>query len=110
MNKKKIKEFEYVEPVFHATIVVRIETPTDPYFQALVTVQEKKNKNGTLHTRYLLQMEDQKDFYTLGHECLHLTKSIFRDRGIPFTAENDEVIAYYQEHLVKTLWRQLNKK
>ena len=38
----------------------------------------------------------------LAHECLHATKAIFESRGVPFTPENEEVIAYMQEHLVES--------
>lgn len=46
----------------------------------------------------------------LTHECLHAVKAIFESRGIPFTPENEEVIAYAQEHLVESVLNELSNK
>lgn len=37
----------------------------------------------------------------LAHECLHAVKAVFESRGVPFTPENEEAIAYLQEHLIE---------
>jgi hypothetical protein len=43
------------------------------------------------------------------HECLHATKAVLMSRGVPFTPENDEIIAYTQEHLVESMLSALTK-
>ena len=46
----------------------------------------------------------------LSHECLHATKAVFESRDIPFTPENEEVIAYTQEGLVETILTKINER
>jgi len=43
----------------------------------------------------------------LSHEALHATKMICESRGIPFNTENDEVIAYMQEHIIEEALKKL---
>lgn len=45
----------------------------------------------------------------LAHECLHAARTVLDSRGVPFTSENDEVVAYLQEHLVESTLRELKK-
>lgn len=99
-NKKKIK---FYEPFLYANI--EISFAKDKILKGSTNQYEK---DGIVY--YTLQLEDSKDFYTLMHECLHLTNRVFTDRGIPFNAENDEVIAYYQSYWFKRIWRRINKK
>lgn len=40
---------------------------------------------------------------TLSHECIHATHAILEDRGIDWTAQNDEVVAYTQAYLFKEI-------
>lgn len=107
MNKK---EFTFMDDIFSAIVVVRIENTGEERYQALVRAEEKKDKKGNLILRHVMILENRKDFYTLMHECLHLVKGIFVDRGIPFSAENDEAVAYYQEYWFKRIWREISKK
>jgi len=65
---------------------------------------------GSPYPVYIVTMSDRNDFYVLLHECIHLVKHIFADRHIPFSADNDEVLAYYMEWWFKTLWRVCHKK
>ena len=59
---------------------------------------------------YIIWLEKGKDFYSLVHECIHLVKHIFVNRGIKFDANNDEQIAYYHEYWVKQFWHAIGKK
>lgn len=50
---------------------------------------------------------DDADFYSLVHECIHTVVYLYKTMGIPITYDNDEVLAYHTEHLVKSLQSQL---
>lgn len=54
---------------------------------------------------YWIYLRDRRNFYTLSHEIIHMVKAIFRDRGIPFCAENDETLAYYHTYWLRKMWR-----
>lgn len=99
----------FYEPVLFADIVVKIEKPKNDIWCGSSHTEQKKTKNGTF-VRYVLTLENKKDFYVLIHECLHLVRRIFTDRDIPFNETNDELIAYYQSYLVKRIWKYLSKK
>jgi hypothetical protein len=99
----------FYDRVFNATVGIRVSKPDNHYLDASCEVQEKKTKKGIL-VIYIVTIENKKDFYGLLHETLHLVKNIFADRRIAFTAENDEVIAYYQTYWFKILWRAINKR
>lgn len=47
---------------------------------------------------------------TLAHECLHATKSVLESRGVPFTPENEELIAYLQEDMIENVLAKLKKR
>jgi len=110
------------DPVFIADVILitgdwndikmhgQMLNPDGALLSGSVSVIETKNKLGQIQREYLIHIEDPKDFYTLLHETVHLVKTIFTDRGIPFTVENDEMIAYYQSFWFKKLWRILSKK
>lgn len=106
MKTKKIKTF--YDNVFNATFGIEIGNLSDEHFDAETEVQEKTFKNRTW-VRYIARLQNKNDFYALIHETLHLVKNIFNDRKIPFTAENHEIIAYYQTYLFKKLWRSIHK-
>jgi predicted CoA-binding protein len=38
---------------------------------------------------------------------IHLVVDIFRDSGMPFNTQNEEVIAYFQTHWFRQLWHQM---
>jgi len=99
------RPFRVYEPVYGADVEVRY-TKNAGQFAAYVET-ESLPSGAPL---YVVCLTDHKDFYTLMHECVHLVKRIFADRGIPFTAENDEAIAYYQAWWFRTLWRKCNKR
>lgn len=98
----------FYDKVFNATIGIEIAKPSRDVFDAESGIEEKQVKGGTLR-RYVVTLQNRKDFYALIHETIHVVKNVFTDRGIPFTAENHEMIAYYQSYLFETLWRAINK-
>lgn len=55
---------------------------------------------------HILLGEDA-DFYSLLHECIHTVVYMYSVMGIPITYDNDEVLAYHTEHMVKSLQSQL---
>lgn len=55
------------------------------------------------HTDYL-------DDSTIFHECLHAVHEMMDSRGIPIDKGNSEVVAYYQEWLVKTIKKEIEKR
>lgn len=119
-----IKKFLY-EPIFFADVIFIAGCSLDQLnkyldkkgypsdgaqkFNAYTCTFEKKLKGGNLQVKYLIWISDKKDFYALVHETNHLTQKILTDRGVPYTSENTEVIAYYQDFWVKRLWRLMNK-
>lgn len=103
-----MKQYTFYEPILFAKVVVRIEKDPESCLGGSARREERMGKDGK-EVRYLLQLENNKDFYTLQHELIHIVKQIFVDRMIPFTAENDEILAYYLEYWFKTIWRRINK-
>jgi len=79
-------------------------------YEGFVQQIERTEKNGCVSVKYIIFIENKKNFYTLLHETAHLVKHIFLDRGIPFDGTNDEAIAFYQTFWFKKLWRSMNKK
>lgn len=106
-EKKIIKLYE---KVFNAEVEVILEKPNDKKLSGETMEIDKVNKDGTIYRRYRICLENKKDFYTLLHETVHLVEKIFSDRGIPFTSENSEIIAYYQTYWFKQIWRKINEK
>lgn len=74
------------------------------YDGGVSAVENKKQRRQI----YVLWVRHHKDFYTLLHECFHLTCRIFRHRGILLDFEEhgqEEHFAYYQDALFKGMWR-----
>ena len=46
----------------------------------------------------------------LVHELVHFTTQVFEDKGLPISRKEDEVMAYYMEFWVKTIFWKLRKK
>ena len=90
----------FYDKLYLATVELKIQRGKD-HFSCYV--ESIECDDGSI--KYVVSMDNKEDFYSLLHECLHLVKQIFLDRHIPFTAENDEAIAYYQEWWFKKLWR-----
>lgn len=99
----------FYEPVLLTTVVVKIKKPDRGELSGTTSTEEKVTKTGK-EVRYVILLEDNKDYYTLAHECLHLVKRVFEDRGIPFNSKNDEMIAYYQTYWIKRIWRSMPKR
>ncbi len=102
-----MKKYTFYDKVYFADVLLTIGK-TDGVLAASTQVETKQTKKG-LNVRYHVHLDDAKDFYGLMHECIHLVKHIFIDRGVPFTVENDEGIAYYTMYWFKTMWRKLGK-
>lgn len=98
-----MKTVTLYDPTFLATIVLKIGEK-DGILSGTVDKEDYKSRGKTFR-KYIVWIGSREDFYCLMHECFHLVKKIFEDRDIPFTAENDEVIAYYYSYLFKKLWR-----
>lgn len=96
----------FYDPLYFATVILTDKSGYE--YLGGSTYKETITKGKEKYVEYFINVE-KKNFYTLQHECVHLVKHIFVDRGIPFTAENDEVIAYYLEYWFKRLWRAINK-
>ncbi|MEW6126736.1 MAG: hypothetical protein AB1757_06835 [Acidobacteriota bacterium] len=47
---------------------------------------------------------------TLAHEALHSVIQIYQTMGIPFNADNDEVVAYGVEYIVEQVLRDFRKQ
>jgi len=56
----------------------------------------------------LVWVEDKDSFYSMIHETVHLVRQIFEITGMPFTSDNDEVIAYYQNYWVRKFWNKMS--
>ena len=53
---------------------------------------------------YLVWVQGPSEYNTMVHETIHLVQRIFKNTKIPFTAENEEIIAYYQNYWVRKFW------
>ncbi len=95
---------KFYEPIYFANVILDVSKMDGRLDACVETVEDKEKK-----VHYIVHVEDKKDFYSLMHECLHLVKRVFTDRGIPFDDKNDEAIAYYFTYWFKTLWRAMNK-
>jgi hypothetical protein len=58
--------------------------------------------------KYVIWVREKKAFYTIVHECFHLTWRIFHDRFINCDFDNQEAFAYCQDFWIRTLWRIVN--
>ena len=57
----------------------------------------------------LVWILDSTAFYSMVHETVHLVQDIFEITGIPFDANNQEIIAYYQNFWVRKFWNKMSK-
>jgi len=98
-DKKQLKRFECYEEAYHDAECHTIDI-------------EKYDKNGEMNLkirRILIWIEKSDDYNGMVHETIHLVKRVFEIMGVPFTAENDEIIAYYQNYWVRTFWHKMSK-
>ena len=105
------KSLKFYDPVFKASVELcfgELEGKCDAYTDTLEKITFKGKKE-IRSIKYVVALRNRKDFYGLLHECVHLVKAIFRDRGIPFTSKNDESIAYYMNYWFVMLWRGCHK-
>ena len=58
---------------------------------------------------YYLWIEKKDGFYTLCHEIVHLVNQVLERVGIPFSKENDELVAHYHEYWMRLLWHEMGK-
>lgn len=58
---------------------------------------------------FLVWINNNQDYNGMVHETIHLVKKIFEVTNIPFNAENEEIIAYYQNYWVRTFWNKMSK-
>ena len=107
-SKKIWVQRELTEPLFNTEVVLTTGNEKGNPLGAYVETQDQIVKGLTLR-RYRVHICNPKDFYGLLHETVHLVCKIMTDRNIPFNSDNQEVIAYLQEHWFKLLWRELNK-
>jgi len=103
------KKYKFYDKIYFATVIVKVGEPLDKLRNAGMTTLDIDNKKGGTKRYYLINLDNKKDFYSLMHECLHLVRRIFDDRGVEFRAENDEAIAYYFMYWFKQIWRRINK-
>ena len=104
-----MKKIKFYDKVFDAEVEVFLDKTEDRKHSGETMNVDRINKDGSVYKEYRVCLEDKKDFYTLLHETVHLVEKIFTDRGIPFTSENSEIIAYYQTYWFKQIWRKINK-
>jgi len=50
---------------------------------------------------------ENKDIWTLSHELIHHCVCALSARGVPLTYENDEVLAYYYEMMLKKILKKI---
>ena len=79
---------------------------TNNHVGKCIEIYDKKTKKSL---GYLVWVKDKKNFYIMVHETVHLTKQIFETHNIPFTPENDELIAYYQNYWIRRFWKVMSK-
>jgi len=99
-DKKQLKTFDCYEEGLHDAECHTLDI-------------ERYDKNGELcfqTRRLLVWVETKNDWDAMVHETVHLVKRIFEIMGIPFTPENDEIIAYYQNYWVRTFWHKMSKE
>lgn len=101
MASKKLK---FYDRIYCAAVELQIGKQKGLFSCSVETVMDGE------YPVYVMKLSNKNDFYGLVHESLHLVKSIFRDRQIPFTPENDETIAYYQSWWVRKLWHEMHKR
>lgn len=63
----------------------------------------ENTKNGEVHSYIVFIREPNPSI--LVHELVHCVNNIFEDRGIKYSAENDEQYAYYIEYLFDTIMK-----
>lgn len=72
--------------------------PTDIFTQGFCTSNPKGG--------FILWLNNNKDFYMLMHEVVHLVRMVFTPSGvITDLSIGDEHIAYYQVYWFRRLWR-----
>ena len=96
-----LKSFNFRDKLYAVDVTLQFLDYGEGIRGGRVDYMEKENGED----RFAISLSDPRCLSVLVHECLHLVKGIFRERGIPFTAENDEAIAYYQEWWFEKLWQ-----
>ena len=80
---------------------------TDKHNGKCVEIEDVKSETAC---GFLVWVNRSDNYYTMVHECLHLVNMIFKFHGIPFTSDNDEIIAYYQNYWVRKFWNKMSKE
>jgi len=52
----------------------------------------------------------KRDYSSVVHECVHLVSSIFKNRGIRFSSDNDEHVAYYMAFWADAIMKKRERK
>lgn len=122
-QSKTLKLHRIVDERYNATILFAHDC-THKEFAALINKHLKKNTirfdewehmqggSATIEVKdsiiYVIWLREKKAFYTLVHECFHLTWRVFHDRFINCDFDNQEAFAYCMDFYVRALWRIIN--
>ena len=58
---------------------------------------------------FLIWLDGFDQYHNMVHETLHLTAQMFKEYGVLFSADNEEMIAYYQNYWVRKFWNKMSK-
>lgn len=116
MSKKKPKTiYKFICPIFQVEVLLilgdkkqlkkyNISSENSCYDAGVYELLENEIVIG-----YIVWIENKIAYNSMVHETLHLTRMMFQMLNIPFTAKNDEMIAYYQNYWVRVFWNKMSK-
>jgi len=116
-KKKHRTRFKFICPIFQDEIFLFIgeKEKAEQFCGGLNLTTNHRGKvvemfnSDETRTGFLVWVDCFKNYHTMVHETLHLTGLIFKFHGVPFTADNEEMIAYYQNYWVRKFWHKMSK-
>ena len=120
MPKKQKTKFNFVCPIFKVDVCLNLgeinkEKPPKIFNAEYIPKEDSlaectiiTNDNG-VELAYHVWIKDKTDYHSMVHETVHLVEYILKKKNIPFSSENQELIAYYQNYWVRKFWNKMGK-
>jgi len=101
-------KFKFICPIFRIEIRLYVGKKPPHIENCYSACCDTVVKDDDSLDHILVWVEKPDNYNDMVHETLHLTARIFELVNIPFTSENDEIIAYYQNYWVRKFWHKMS--
>lgn len=108
----------FVEPFGATFIVVLGEKALNKLFRQMKLPPDNDSSRGAVYKfdadgggqSFVMYLPEERDEEVLWHEALHMSTALMDVHGVEISAQNDEVLAYLQSHIVREVDRRAYAK